>query len=254
MGPLDQYIQSLSSSDEKDIVWQYLLSASCNVPKHLISNEPHSERFKHIAIEVSELARQYGCSIGAIRDTLMIRLEMDDKFDENDDIADSQRKTREWSLHESTSEPVESVESISDDLGLGIGDRKTASFGPSMEAFENRSTAPAPESSRQIDSDHAPISKKMPKAIIANSIPDATIEPQAFIDNLTTEGRRMLEIILDMKDIRNAMELSKLEKTYGKQGFVLLASLVIDRRNIKQDDTGKLKKIVEGTSPQRIPH
>ena len=231
MGPLDQFLESLSSSDGKDIVWQYLLSASCDGNEQSTTEEPHGERFRQIRIEVRELAHQYKCSIDAIRNTLMIRLETDDKIDEND-IADSQRNTMEWSLHESTRESA-----IEEDEGSGIGDRKTISFGPNMEAFENRSTAPAPESSR-----------KMPKAIIAKSIPSTDIEPQAFIDNLTTEGKRMLEIVLKMEDIMDGVALSKLEKKYGKKGFVLLSSFVTARRNINRNDPERLKAILEKES------
>ncbi len=238
LGHLDQFLSTLSSGDDRDIVWQYLLSASCNEYEQSTLYEPYRDK-------VRELARQYECSIDAIRNTLMIRLETDE-FDDEDDEEEEQRKTAQWSLHPSTREPAESVESVSEeDEGLGIGDRKTVSFGPNMDAFKNQSTAPAPESSRQIDSKPAPVSRKMPKAIIAKSIPSVDIEPQAFIDNLTTEGRRMLEIVLKMQDMMDGVELSKLEKKYGKRGFVLLSSFVTARRNINRNDPERLKEILE---------
>jgi len=68
---------------------------------------------------------------------------------------------------------------------------------------------------------------------------------QEFIRNLTAGGRCMLEVILAMEDMRDGVALSKLEKKYGTRGFVLLASYIIERRNVNLHDTGQLLKALK---------
>lgn len=235
LGHLDRFLDTLSGND-RDAVWEYLLSAPYNEPEQSTLDEPYGDA-------VRELARQYKCFPDVIRNTLMIRLETDD-FNDEDDEEDEQRKTAQWSLHPSAREPAESVESVSgEDDGLGIGDRKTVSFGPSMEAFENRPTAPAPESSKPIESYPPSVTKELPKAVITKETSNADMSPQEFISNLTDAGKWILGIILNIEglDIMNAGELSKLERQYKMSGFVSMALLITDRAH----DTYWLKEILE---------
>jgi len=239
LGHLDRLLDTLSGND-RDILWQYLLSAPYNEQEQSTLDEPYGDA-------VRKLARQYKCSLDVIRNTLMIRLETDE-FDDEDDEEEEQRKTAQWSLHPSAREPAESVESVSEEGdGLEIGDRKTVSFGRDMDDFVNQPTVPSPASSKPIESYPPSVSKELPKAVITKEIPNADMSPQEFISNRIDAGKWILGIILNMEDldIMNAGELSKLERQYEMSGFMSMAFLIIDRADIDRGDTYWLKEILE---------
>jgi len=212
LSSVDQLLDDLTA-EERVILWQYMRSGPNDMSTHLTLRKLYGERFDKIAFQVQELIAHYGCSFDAMRGVLLIRLETDEPYNEDDEhdtselTRDSQRNTVNWSVPQSSLSPAEFVdrltpeqkqmlqaylslknpddgnavmglsrhygepfvelvtkvsalrgslesvrESVSEALrasseGPEPESRKTISFGPSMEAFENQATVPAPESS-----------------------------------------------------------------------------------------------------------
>lgn len=129
--------------------------------------------------------------------------------------------------------------------------RKTISFNPNDEDMNSQKTRtsepkiskrPAMVMTPELDLPEAeetpnelgeeePVSIPVDMTSIWNVIPYPEMGIQDLVDNLTPEGQDMLEELLNMEDIRDAMALGALERKRGKKGHVMLAFQVVDRLN-----------------------